>query len=251
MDALQQLNLLFGNMSVSTGTNEINRIRELLSKPGNSSEILNIFSKYPTKSILNRMTYIKSIGYALVNRECINAIADFLGDSKTIEIGAGSGFLTYLLKKCRGVDIIATDSKSESHPDWIKFRECQVFDTTKDKLQDKYPDATALVVSWPKSYLKSLIDNLPNAITKIVIIGEGYGGCTDCFYYSNEKGSLIYEFIPGEHTEYSSSSSSEEEEDENEDEEEEVKYPFREVDSEVELPRFVECGDVLSFYERI
>lgn len=247
MDALQQLNLLFGNMSVSTGTNEINRIRELLSKPGNSSEILNIFSKYPTKSILNRITYIKSIGYALVNRECINAIADFLGDSKTIEIGAGSGFLTYLLKKCRGVDIIATDSKSESHPDWIKFRECQVFDTTKDKLQDKYPDATALVVSWPKAYLRSLMDNLPNTITKIVIIHEYYGGCTDCFYDSTDRGSLIYEFIPlSERTKYSSSS----DEDESEDESEE-RYPFKSVECDAELPNFVEISDTLSFYERV
>jgi len=237
MEDLKSLLDIFSSLrSASDGKEEINKIGSFLNED-KPEQVLGAISNYP-RSFVARMSYVRYIGYALINQESINSIADFLGDSKTIEIGAGSGFLTYLLKYCRGVDIIATDSKTEMHPDWFKFQECQVFNTETDKLQDKYPDVTALVISWPKAYLRDLMDNLPDTITKLVIIGEYEEGCTDCLYTTKKCDKVkVYEYIPPSLSDkYNNKKQT---------------YPFKSINHDTELPKFVGLNDALFMYERV
>lgn len=205
---------------------KINIIQDLVTNisPENECETVNkivlIIETYPT-DIISRDIYTRSIGYALTNRECLKSIAQFLGNSKTFEIGAGSGFLTLVLKSYCNIDITATDKDQNSI--WIRFQECQVFDVSIDK----YPsDVNALVVSWPKMYLESLMKNLPDTIKRIVIIGND-DGITDCLceadggVYANEM-----------------------------DHEGTTVYPFHCVNINTNFPSFNGIDDSLFFYER-
>ncbi|ARF10459.1 hypothetical protein Hokovirus_1_338 [Hokovirus HKV1] len=207
---------------------KINVIKNLVSKMTSENEyetakkIILIVEIYPT-NLSARYSYIQSIGYALTNRKCLNSISIFLKDSKTFEIGAGSGFLTLVLKSYCNIDITATDKAQNLL--WLQFQKCKVFDVS----EDKYPsDVNAIVVSWPKLYLESLMKNLPDTIKRIVIIGEYEGGCTDCLC-KVDNGVCVYEINK---------------------EVGNAIYPFRQVDIKTHLPSFYCINDFLSFYER-
>lgn len=204
-----------------------------------AKKIILVIETHPTNcGMPQRQAYISKIGFALMNRKCLKEIAKFLKDAdhRVVEIGAGSGYLSFLLKYYAGVNITATD-KSPPHcggsRSWLPFQTCLEFDTTKNKLDDAFPDCNAILVCWPKLYLKSLMDNLPANVTKIVTIGESIFDATDCLYIpDDENGVRVYEYNRRNEEDYLTS------------------YPFREIKNNTKLPRFFSLFDRIRFYER-
>lgn len=263
---------------------KINKIKELVTSLSLHAEkedkkiiaekIILIIETYDDVNIFGRNLYIKAIGYSLVNRKILELMATFFGDSKVMEIGAGSGYMTYLLKNYCNVNITASDLKNptffrdsnnsnnkskgkrklkrkrnnnnnvdnkidnkvdtevdtevDTDVKRIQFEECQIFDCSSDMYD---PEVSAILVCWPYCYLRDLARNLPNHIKKIAIIGEGYMGCTDCFYNSGEKGSQIYHINEKRH--------------------DKKFYPFVNKDIIEDFPNFTGIHDYLSLYERI
>ena len=265
-----KLNLISDLLKSFHSENDKKEIAKKIAK-----KIVLILEMYPRGS-LHRIEYIDRIGFSLTDRKCLKEMAKFLGDSNVVEIGAGSGYLSFLLKHYAGVNITATD-KITNPNDWLQFQECKKFDSTKDNLSDMFPDCNAILVSWPKLYLKSVMDNLPLTVTKIIVIGEGVEECTDCLYNvtdiesdedededgnetggdeddkddkeigddgddketgGDNKGVKVYEF-----NKFSDDS-------DNDDDDNNKTYPFQEVEHDVELPRFSGLLDVMKFYER-
>ena len=220
------------NLSYNSKFNLISDLTKTL--PNNreiAKKILLIIETYPNNSMIKRMSYINKIGYALFDRKSLKGIAKYIGNSNVVEIGAGSGYLTFLLKYYTNVNITATD-KSLKKYDWIIFQDRIKFNTNKNKLDDMFPECDTVIISWPKLYLKSLMDNLPNTITKIITIGEDVHGCTDCLYTSDDSSServRVYEFNESLNKK---------------------EYNFREVEHDIKLPCFNYIYDCIKFYER-
>lgn len=176
---------------------------------------------------LDRSNYIHHIGFSLMNLECLDGIASFLKQNIVLEVGAGSGLLTYLLKYYTGLNIEASDIiGSEDIPEnMIKFVHVKKLDITKDSYE-----ADALLLSWPEHYLVGMMDNLPDCVNKIVIIGEDEGDATDALI-DRDGGVVVYDFRKNKTYK--------------------KVYPFRSVDNDLELPVFQYIHDRIHFYERI
>jgi len=208
-----------------------------------AKKIVLIVEVYPRSNMFQRIEYITHIGFALFDRKCLRSIAEFLGDSNVIEIGADTGLLSLVLKYYADVNISPTEKPEKQVDDWIKK-----FDATKDNLDELYPDCNTILMSWPHSYLKSVMDNLPPRVTKIVIIGEGVDGATDCLYSYDEdldkepfKDVRVYEYAEEKDNNISNN---------NNNIINKKEYPFREVKHNIELPRFIGIMDRVTLYER-
>jgi len=124
---------------------------------------------------LRREVGRKLYGFAVLTTEAIRLLKPH---APFIEIGSGSGYWAYEMKK-QGVKIVATDlvklnnniykfSKKWTSVKWM---------TAKQAIK-KYPDHTLLIVwpcydkPWAYEALKTYKGNT------LVYCGEGYGGCT-------------------------------------------------------------------------
>lgn len=121
--------------------------------------------------------------FAIVARNWIDELANWIGDRSCLEIMAGSGWLAKALSES-GVDIVATDDLS-----WDFHKKVDlVFPVEKLNATasiKRYSDADVLIVSWPP-YRGNAIDYACRAWGKgipIVYIGEGEGGCTATDYF--------------------------------------------------------------------
>lgn len=119
-----------------------------------------------------RQQMISEFGFSIPCVEALNAIKKV---GNILEIGAGTGYWSKLLKDM-GVDIISTDSKSGDYQfsynnDVIKMDAVEAI--------KEYPDRNVFV-SWP-CYDKGWAFEAAKAMeqgTTLIYIGEGRGGCT-------------------------------------------------------------------------
>ena len=158
-----------------------------------------------SKEILNnyeyaemRYEFIKYQGFAIITMDWTKDLAEFIGDSKCLEVMAGSGALTKALKN-HGVDIRATDNFSwgdKSDNLWHENggRYCEVEKLSAVEAIEKYNDVDYILMSWPPydephgyDALMAMRKYNPNA--RLIYIGEGYGGCTadDAFHEAVEE----------------------------------------------------------------
>jgi hypothetical protein len=116
-----------------------------------------------------RDLFVNKYSWAVPSKEAIQKMVTFIGTDKCVETGAGSGLWSHLLQ-LSGVDIIATDDKSEK---------CKSYYTTVEKLTDieaitKYQDRNVLFLCWSRT------DPVPRFTgNKVIYIGESESGCTD------------------------------------------------------------------------
>lgn len=116
------------------------------------------------------MLCCKKYSYAIPDNDAIQKIAKY---SPLIEIGAGSGYWSYLLQNI-GVDIIAYDNKSWGW-DWKTW--CNVQEGDHSILLNV--KERNLFLCWPDYDTSFAYDCLKNFKGKYFIyIGEGSGGCT-------------------------------------------------------------------------
>ena len=171
----------------------------------NSEEIINLLKthKIPKKyseSILrgiNHFSLRKQIvglqGFALLTHEWIDEFVKWIGDRKCLEIMAGCGSLSKVLKD-KNIDIIATDNYSwgsEAY-NWNKNKNYWTDIENLDciKAIEKYKDRDIVIMSWAymdENAYKCLLkmrEVKPNMV--MVVIGEGEGGCTADDDFFNE-----------------------------------------------------------------
>ena len=121
---------------------------------------------------------IKHGMWAIVAKDWVKILAEWIGNRKVLEIMAGPGWLTKALLE-EGVRITPTDndswaSKHSKAPFLIPVIQMDCVEAIC-----QYPEAEVLLVSWPP-YGEEAICRACETWGEdrpIVYIGEGYGGC--------------------------------------------------------------------------
>jgi hypothetical protein len=117
--------------------------------------------------------------WCIVTNGWISILADMLKGKKCIEIMAGSGLLSYALKKY-DVNITAYDNYSWNHPKYFTDVISMNADEASSELSYDY-----IICSWPPYEEKDILNVLKNMYykhpkSKLIYIGEWYGGCCAC-----------------------------------------------------------------------
>lgn len=154
-----------------------NRVPSLLRRKGGGYDIsLGDVGEY-MKGVSLREEFIRLYGFAILDRDTIDALVDF---APLLEVGAGSGYWTYELRKA-GVDVIATDVEP-GEDNRYKFAQAWTAVQKLDAVAaaKRYRRRTLLTV-WPDYREQWSADALKAYKGKRVIyVGEGDGGCTAC-----------------------------------------------------------------------
>lgn len=126
-------------------------------------------------------------GYANLNHEMMDRLADSLQGSRCVEFGCGNGILSRMLQD-RGVDVTPVDigGIKDNHYGTLKNNipatEITYMDA-RDYLRQNDEKIDYVILSWPpydnpmaSDICELLLEKSPD--TQIVYIGEGSGGCT-------------------------------------------------------------------------
>lgn len=157
-------------------------------------DIRRIPQKYDNGTINNmgaRDLIILKQGFALLTHSWINTLVEYIGDKKCLEIMAGCGSLSKILKD-KGVNIKTTDDFSwDGRANWNNAKNYWIEIENKDAIESikEYgKDVDFIVMSWAymdnTAYECLLEMRKINPNCKMIFIGEGWGGCTanDNFY---------------------------------------------------------------------
>jgi hypothetical protein len=115
-----------------------------------------------------RHIYVEDFGWSVPTPDFPKTMAPF---GSFLELGAGTGFLSQLLRS-NNIPAIATDIHPQEGPYPVEKLDAQSAVAT-------YPGHT-LLVSWPgldTDWLNSIAENMEEGQV-LVLIGEGCGGCT-------------------------------------------------------------------------
>lgn len=130
-----------------------------------------------------RDIYTAHYGFPCFSKEVIQEMIHFIDHRKVLEVCAGKGWLSKLLKDA-GVDLISTDNyswdeRSRFTPWKDKFTDVIQLDALE--AMDQYPDSDVIILSWPE-YLSPLAAFVLNRCIErnipLIYIGEWQGGCT-------------------------------------------------------------------------
>lgn len=142
-----------------------------------------------------RFEYSKIFGWSIPSVSALEKIKEFVGTDTVLEIAAGRGFWSALLKSI-GMNVIATSiadghyySAADMEKTWLDIELLDCVEAV-----NKYSDANCLFISWGNGQLyKSLREFKGN---KLIVIGEGLDGCTDALDENdNEFGFELKEFV--------------------------------------------------------
>ena len=162
-----------------------------------SEELLNSMN-----SGIFRSYAIRYMGYAIITKKFTRGLAKYIGDKKCLEIMAGQGCLSKSLQD-EGVDIIVTDNYSwngsfNMNDTWIDVEDMDCLEAIR-----KYgKEVSYILCSWIpyKSQIGYEALKLMNEINpecKMIVLGEGLGGCTadDLFFQHLERVDEDEEFL--------------------------------------------------------
>lgn len=152
-------------------------------------------NKFANQTLMNAnedTIWRKITGYANVNREMINLLAQHLQGKKTLEIMAGNGLLSYMLMDA-GVNVFATDLEPGNRNEYIAMQKGCYGDVVKfdavSAIKKHGAQRDCIICSWPPCGEEEIIKALeayqkvnPNGI--LLYIGEWKGGfnATDKFF---------------------------------------------------------------------
>jgi hypothetical protein len=180
----------------------LNTLRSLYTNPKGYDEVRKIFVDVKRKAnrkhglnggnlfnfgislFMYRDELTKEFGFSI---PCIKAPKKIQEIGNILEIGAGTGYWTKLLKE-RGVDVISTDSKTGNYG--FQYNN-ETLRMNAIEAIEKYPERNVFM-SWPcygTEWAFEAAKAMRNGKT-LIYIGEGHGGCVadDKFheYFSNE-----------------------------------------------------------------
>jgi hypothetical protein len=134
------------------------------------------------KQGLIREQHIAKFGFAILDRKAIELLR---GYAPLLEVGAGSGYWSYELKKA-GVDVVATDPGTgkyaftedgkKGYTKWKPWTEIEELDA--NAAIAKYPKRNLLTV-WPdyqELWSAAMLGEFKGQY--VCYVGEGDGGCT-------------------------------------------------------------------------
>jgi predicted nicotinamide N-methyase len=158
-----------------------------------------------------RDAYIPFMGFCLLNKKYLDELSNFLKDKKVLEVMAGNGILSTLLKE-RGVNIISTDI---APGDGNSYELINVFDKDIETLDAvsairKYgKDMDYVIMSWPpydEPYATEVMQAIKEVNDNIIVIyiGETEGGCTADYRFFEMVDLIIDEKFKSVQREYSS-----------------------------------------------
>jgi len=145
-------------------------ILQNLSKTKNTAEKMNLMDKLPFR---RREQFIKNYSYAVPEEKAIDELAKFISTDTCLEVGAGSGLWSYLLRS-KGIKMIATDAQYSSFEmeKWEKYY-INVEKLDGESAIKKYANCNVLMMCW------SRIDFDKNFKgSKYIYIGENEGQST-------------------------------------------------------------------------
>jgi SAM-dependent methyltransferase len=183
------------------GTTEMSRARFLEMSPqeaelqfaavfGHVTEPLLSFDAYPASWLGQPMfakmgfsasydRYLVDYGHVLLTRECVDALAAVLAGKRVIDVGSGTGFLSYCLKTA-GIDVTALDLPtlgSDAHRYF--FRQIWALDIADDFSSHLPGNFDVVILSWPDIHT-AFAHNVARAMRPgqvLVYQGEPAGGC--------------------------------------------------------------------------
>lgn len=137
------------------------------------------FNKLPSYFLdqyRHRDTMVQKYSWAIPGENALKVISSY---GPIVEMGAGSGYWSYLLRGM-GVDVIAYDHGDKWHPDIEDgkiHRWTEVTYGTPESLRD-HSDRTLLLV-WPP-YVEPMAHEclIHYGGNRVIYVGEGSGGCT-------------------------------------------------------------------------
>jgi hypothetical protein len=147
-----------------------------------------------------RSIFVNIFSWSIPCKSSLNSIIEFIKGDSLLEIGGGRGLWSALFS-ASGIDTVCTSSSAD-HNYWFsrtspKYQDsdlepicsqqissdilgtsscwCEVDFINSDKAIAKYSERTCLFVSWDAGALSCLKSFTGN---KLIVIGEGDGGCT-------------------------------------------------------------------------
>lgn len=144
-----------------------------------------------------RLGDVTTKSWPVLTLEVAAILANYIGSSKTLDAGAGTGFISAHLKRL-GVNITASDIGGAAFADY-GMNQVYVRDHEGDSLLLLPGDFQTVLLSWPPyddSFGYSVISKMKPG-TVLIYNGEGYGGCTgdDAFHYCLEVEFVLIEDI--------------------------------------------------------
>ncbi len=153
-----------------------------------TDELFEILNKYTTPEILNNfmfsfnfrnLIFVHMFGWSIPSLNCLEQALNFIGNDTVLEIAAGVGFWSALLRS-KNIVVHATsivdnryyNDKAMEHNIWTSV---EILDGAH--AVQKYTDANCLFLSWGNGILYETLPLFKG--NKIIIIGEHEGGCTD------------------------------------------------------------------------
>ncbi len=137
--------------------------------------------------------YNKHFGWTLTSKENLQEIANFIGNDKCLEIGAGLGFISSLLKS-QDIDITTTsivDGAYYNEKDMKNNIWCDIELIDCVKAVQKYHDHNCLFISWGTQISEEALKKFRG--NKLILINK-YGYYEDdsqnnicCFWVSSNK----------------------------------------------------------------
>lgn len=121
------------------------------------------------RTFRRRVDLVDEYAWGIPNMAAIKTIIDY---EPILEVGAGNGYWTYLLRQA-DADVIATDLNAPFDNEWSPVWAADAREVVVD-----YPDRTLLMVwpsngqSWPTEALGAYDGDV------VVYVGEGRGGAT-------------------------------------------------------------------------
>ena len=99
---------------------------------------------------LNRLGFIFNFGQTLISKEWVQPLVRYIGTRRCLEVGCGSGQLTFALRKY-GASVIPTDDFTWENPTWWKR---QWIDDVKnmdaiEAVKAFGRDIDIIIMSWP------------------------------------------------------------------------------------------------------
>ena len=128
-----------------------------------------------------RDEFIQQFGFAILDERTVTQLSSLIGNSKVLEIGAGSGYWSYELRRF-GIDAVATDPQLTRYATggWeLQYVEVDKLDGIA--ALDKYGHDLTLMMVWP-DYESTWSSDVLSAYEgdQAIICGEDRYGCTGC-----------------------------------------------------------------------
>lgn len=125
-----------------------------------------------------RNEYIKEFGFPLFAEDWVKPLANWIGNRHCLEVMAGSGYFSYILKKY-GVNSIATDDYSWGNK-FTNIKDVEKLDCI-EAIRKYGKQVQFIIISWP--YMDDNATKCLKCMRKInpkcrmIYIGESSGGC--------------------------------------------------------------------------